>query len=44
LSPAFLNMYCEELINEALQDEVRLVVNGVVENNIQFADDTVLAS
>ena len=32
----------EELINEALQDKTGLVVNGVVINNIRFADGTVL--
>ena len=34
LSPVFFNLYSEELINEALQDETGLVVNGVVINNI----------
>ena len=42
LSPVFFNMYSEELINEALQDETGLVLNGVVINNIRFVDDTVL--
>ena len=42
LSPVVFNMYSEELINEALQDETGLVVNGVVINNIRFADVTVL--
>ena len=38
----FFNMYSEELINEALQDETGLVVNGVITSNIRLADDTVL--
>ena len=42
LSPVFFNMYSEELINEALQDESGLEVNGMTINNIRFADDTVL--
>ena len=42
LSAVCFNMYSEELINEALQDETGLVVNGVVINNMRFADDTVL--
>ena len=42
LSPVFFNMYSEELINEALQNEAGLVVNGMAINNIRFADDTVL--
>ena len=42
LSPLFFNKDSEELINEALQDEAGLVLNGVVINNIRFVDDTVL--
>ena len=42
MPPVFFNMYSEELINEALQDEDSLVVNEVIVNNIRFADDTVL--
>ena len=42
LYPVFFNMYSEELINEALQDETGLAVNGVIINNIRLADDTVL--
>ena len=35
-------MYSEELINEALQDESGLEVNGMIINNTRFADNTVL--
>ena len=38
----FFYMHSEELINEAVQDETDLVVNGVIINNIRFVDDTVL--
>ena len=34
--------FSEELINEALQNDAGLVVNGMAINNIRFADDTVL--
>ena len=34
VSPVFFNMYSEELINEALQNEAGLVVNGRAINNI----------
>ena len=42
LSPAFFNMYSEELIKEALLDESGLEVNRMIISNMQFADDTVL--
>ena len=42
LSPVFFYMYIEELIDEALQDEAGLEVNGMIINNTGFADDTVL--
>eukprot|EP00794_Sanderia_malayensis_P004332 gene4332-4905_t len=42
LSPVFCNMYSEELINDAAQDESGLELNGMIIINIRFADDTVL--
>ena len=41
LSTVFFNMYCEELVNEALQDEAGLVLKKVIINNIRFADYTI---
>ena len=42
LSSMYLNIYCKELVNKALQDEAGLIINRVVVYYIRFADDTVL--
>lgn len=43
LSPLLFNAYSEEIIQEALVNEtVGIKVNGVLINNIRYADDTVI--
>lgn len=43
LSPALFNLYSEEIIQEALTEEMAgIKVNGRPINNLRFADDTVL--
>ncbi len=42
LSPVLFNLYSEELINEALEDEEGVKLNGIGITNIRYADDTIL--
>lgn len=43
LSPMLFNLYSEEIMKRALDDETKgLKINGVPINNIRYADDTIL--
>lgn len=43
LSPMLFNLYSEEILNEVLDDTKEgIILNGVLMNNIRYADDTLL--
>ena len=43
LSPLLFNLYAEKIFREAVEDRTEVIVaNGIVINNLRYADDTVL--
>lgn len=42
LSPLLFNTYSERLFREALEAEEGILLNGVLINNLRYADDTIL--
>ena len=42
LSPIVFNMYSEEVVNKALENDKGIVINGKGFTNIRYADDTVI--